>query len=161
MAKAIGNDVKESAAGGEIRAEDLKTRPIRLMMLSSSVETFESETTGKSYDKVTFIFKDNQGEERTIKVLSFDSLVREMVNLDPDVGDVLELSTEYLPGSKYPLWTVKRIRKSSVKSTEASQKEQGEAETERTTARPSAKKPARKNETVSEEEEIRIEDIPF
>lgn len=157
MTKIITDKIREASSGGIYQAEDFLNKPMKLRIIGTDTEKFESQKDGKEYTKIHFHFENNIGEEVKISVLAFDSLVREMVKADPDDRDVLELSTAVYEGLKYPVWTVKVISKSEGKRGAATPRTSKKAEQTKVVSKINPHPP----EKEEDDEEIKIEDIPF
>ena len=149
-------EIKEATIGEYIIAEDLLNSPIKLRLTAVELKKDEVESqTGKLMDKVIFYFVNNKKQDKEIGVLAFDNLVRQMNALDPDIGDVLQLETLQIRKAKYLAWKVEIVKKSDGQ-TPAKEVETGEVEKEKLP--PITEGAVNKN---SDEEEIKIEDIPF
>lgn len=162
--KIMTPEIKEASIGEFIVAEDLLNSPIKLRVVGSELQKDAIESKGgKLMDKVIFFFEDNNGNSREIGVLSFDSLVRQMNSSDPNIGDILQLETIEVAGSRYLIWKVEVVRK--VSSSEASKKGPTTGGTSNNTGEVKKENLPEKTEGAvnknNEEEEIRIEDIPF
>ena len=151
-------EIKESSIGDFIVAEDLLNLPMRLKVVGSELKKDDviAKESGKTMDKVIFFFEDNKGNPKEIGVLSFDSLVRQMNHVDPDVGDILQLETVEVAGARYLVWKVEIVKKGDGK-TPAKKVNAGEVVEkdlpEKTTGQ------VKKDD--DSEEEIKISDIPF
>lgn len=157
MAKAMTQEIKEATIGEYIMAEDLLNSPIKLRLTAVELKKDEVESTsGKLMDKVIFYFENNKGESKEIGVLSFDGLVRRMNVLDPDIGDIIQLETFQLGNAKYPNWKVEIVRKATKEESDKIENDTEESEKENIPEK--TKGAVNKN---SDEEEIKISDIPF
>lgn len=112
--KVITKEIRDATIGEFIQAEDVLNSPIKLRIIGSELKKDEVEAnSGKMMDKVIFYFENNKKEEKQIGVLSFDCLVRQMNTLDPDIGDILQLETIEVKGSKYLVWKVEIAQKTA------------------------------------------------
>ena len=158
MAKVITPDVKEAIVGEYIEDKDLLDRPIKLRIVASELEIFTSNE-GKEMKRVIFHFEDNKGEQKQISSLSFAGLARQMDAVDPDIGDILQLETIEVKGEKYLVWKVDIVKPIGkdvpAKNIEKKAKEEDgfEEDIPKDTTGPVKKD--------SDDEEIKLEDIPF
>lgn len=150
-------EIKEATIGEYIQADDVLNSPIKLRLTAVELKKEEIESnSGKLMDKVVFYFENNKGESKEIGVLSFDSLVRQMNAIDPDIGDVLQLETFMVGNSKYPNWKVEIVKKIGKDiPAKKIEKDSGEVAEEDLPAKTSG--PVKNDD----EEEIKISDIPF
>lgn len=158
MTKIMTPEIKKASLGEYIQAEDVLNSPVKLRITGSELKKNEIETNdGKLMDKVIFYFEDGEGTKKSIGVFSFDSLVRQMNAADPDIGDILQLETIEVAGSKYLVWKVKVVKKSTSAPEEKRQQKRDTGEVTEEDL------PAKTEGSVEEndEEEIKIEDIPF
>lgn len=145
-------EIKEATIGEFITAEDLLNSPMKLRLTAVELKKDEVESkAGKPMDKVIFYFVNEKKQDKEIGVLAFDSLVRQMNALDPDIGDVLQLETIDVEGSRYLVWKVDIVKKYG-KDIPAKKIEKKEEVPEDTTG------PVDKG---GDEEEIKLSDIPF
>ena len=157
MTKIMSAEIKEASVGEFIVAEDLLSSPIKLKIVGSELkrDSVIAKESGKAMDKIIFFFENNKGEGKEIGVLSFDSLVRAMNAVDPDVGDILQLETMEVVGARYLVWKVELVKKGDGK-TLAKKVATGEVKADKLPAETTG--PVKKDDS---EEEIKIEDIPF
>ena len=159
MVKVMSKEIKEASIGEFIVAEDLLNSPVKLRIVGSELQKDAIETNnGKLMDKVIFYFEDGEGTKKSIGVFSFDSLVRQMNAADPNIGDILQLETINITGSKYLVWKVKVVRKSTSAPEEKRQQKRDTGEVTEEDLPAKTEGQVDKNE---DEEEIKIEDIPF
>lgn len=127
--KAMTKEIKEATIGEYIQADDVLNSPIKLRLTAVELKKEEVESnSGKLMDKIVFYFENNKGESKEIGVLSFDSLVRQMNALDPDIGDVLQLETFQIGNAKYLNWKVEIIKKATEAESKKVEQEAGEVE---------------------------------
>ena len=150
-------EIKEASIGEYIMAEDLLNSPIKLRIVGSELQKDKVEAnSGKMMDKIIFFLEDNKGNSREIGVLSFDSLVRQMNTADPNIGDILQLETIEVTGSKYLIWKVEVVKKATG-DIPAKKIEAGEVEKEKLPADTTKAT----GEMTKEEEKELLANIPF
>ena len=150
-------EIKEASIGEYIQAEDLLNSPIKLRIVGSELQKDKVEAnSGKMMDKIIFFLEDNKGNSREIGVLSFDSLVRQMNTADPNIGDILQLETIEVTGSKYLIWKVEVVKKATG-DIPAKKIEAGEVEKEKLPADTTKAT----GEMTKEEEKELLANIPF
>ena len=154
MTKIMTDEIKEATIGDFIEAKDLLNLPVRLKVVGSELKKDEitAKESGKKMDKIIFFFEDNKGNPKEIGVLSFDSLVRQMTAVDPDIGDILQLETINVTSEKYLVWKVELIKRGDGK-VPAKPIPEEENIPEDTTG------PVKKDD--DSEEEITLDDVPF
>lgn len=150
------SEIKEATIGEYIMAKDLLNSPIKLRLTAVELKKDEIESReGKLMDKVIFYFVNDKKQDKEIGVLAFDSLVRQMNALDPDIGDVLQLETLQAGSAKYLTWKVDVVRK--VTEAESAKIAQNKGEV----AKKDLPKKTEGQVNENDEDEIKIEDIPF
>lgn len=113
MTKLIDQATREFNPNGKfLTTADFIAAPKRLRI--TGINRIEGEyPEGIAHNEVEFLFEDNRGEEKIIKD-KFWQLFRQIDPLDPDMGDILELSIEEVPGKDgrvFQNWRAKIFRK--------------------------------------------------
>lgn len=158
MAKAMTDEIREASSGDYLTADDFLNHKVKLRLTAVELQKDKVQNNkGEPMDRVVFYFVNNKREEKEIGDLAFGSLVRQMNAVDPDIGDVLELEAFFVGSAKYPNWKVEIVQKIG-KDIPPKKIENDTGEVEKEKLPPKTEGAVNKN---SDEDEIRIEDIPF
>lgn len=139
----ITKEMKTESAGSFLNAQYFVDNPVRLRIQDIIRGEADNPQYADSYGKSNkIVFTDEEGKEKTLSTSSLQ-LLRMLVEIDPDAGDLLEISSEKKQGEKgeWTEWNVKKINEGQVSKPEMTQKIEAKAE--------------------ESKDEINVKDIPF
>lgn len=111
MTKLITPEIRKESAGSFLNAQYFVDNPMRLRIQDIVRSEADNPQYADSYGKSNkIVFTDEEGKEKTLNSSS-GQLLRQLVDIDPDAGDLLEISAEKKQGEKgeWTEWNVKKI----------------------------------------------------
>lgn len=122
MTKAIDTEARAFNPNGNFLSNaDFENAPRRLKIISATTYIGEYPE-GVEHNEIEFLFEDNRGEEKVIKD-KFWQLFRVVDPLDPDIGDILEISVvasePTAQGRVFLNWRASIYRKANASATTA------------------------------------------
>ena len=102
---------KVASSGGFYTAQSFIDNPLKVRIQGiESVDAGDLQYTDKDGKITKYIFIDEYAHEKILKSASLE-LLQQIVNIDPEVDDVLEIVTTKVPSKKgeWIKWSVKKI----------------------------------------------------